>query len=77
MNPEPSSPNPGPLDAPAGASYERAAEEKTVGLHREILDLLRTNKKFWMIPIVILLVLFGVLLILGATSAAPFIYTFF
>jgi hypothetical protein len=35
------------------------------------------NKKFWMIPIILVLLLFAVLLILGATPVAPFIYTLF
>lgn len=77
MNPEPSSPKPAPPDAPVTGNFEREAEEENVGLLREIFDLLRNNKKFWMIPIIVLLVIFGVLVIIGATSAAPFIYTFF
>lgn len=39
--------------------------------------MLRHNKKWWMIPIIAVLLLFGVLLILGTTGAAPFIYTLF
>jgi len=35
------------------------------------------NKKFWMIPIVIIFLLFGLLLFLSTTPVAPFIYTLF
>ena len=36
------------------------------------------NKKFWMLPIVVMFVLLGVLLVFAETSAfAPFIYTVF
>ena len=44
----------------------------------EFWQFLRTNKKFWLIPIVLVLVLLGTLLILVQGSAvAPFIYTLF
>lgn len=39
--------------------------------------MLKHNKKWWIIPILCVLALFGVLLVLGSTSAAPFIYTLF
>ena len=36
------------------------------------------QKRWWLIPLVVLLVLFGVLIILGsATGIGPFIYTIF
>lgn len=39
---------------------------------------LRERKKLWLLPMVIVLVLFGVLLIMGESSAlAPFIYSLF
>lgn len=44
----------------------------------EIWQFLSQNKKFWLLPIFIVLVLLGVLLIFAQTSAlAPFIYTLF
>ena len=58
-------------------SFQQAADEKPVSLGREIVEMLKHNKKYWMIPIIIVLLLFGVLLILGTTGAAPFIYTLF
>ena len=39
---------------------------------------LRQRKKFWLLPIVIVLLALGVILVIGASSAlAPFIYTIF
>jgi hypothetical protein len=39
---------------------------------------LRERKKFWLLPILLVLGLFGALLVLGKGSAvAPFIYTIF
>ena len=44
----------------------------------EIVDFLRTRKKFWLAPIIIVLLLFGGLIVLTQGSAvAPFIYTLF
>jgi hypothetical protein len=56
--------------------FATAGKEKT-GIVSEFLAMLKQNKKFWLIPIVILLLLVGVLIILGSTAAAPFIYTLF
>ena len=45
---------------------------------KEFLEFLRVRKKYWLLPILIILVLFGGLIILSQGSAvAPFIYTIF
>ena len=45
---------------------------------KELWAFLRERKKFWMLPVFIILVLFGGLIILAKGSAvAPFIYTLF
>ncbi len=47
-------------------------------LLREFWDFLRHQKKYWLAPIVLMLVLLGVLLVTAQSSAvAPFIYTLF
>ena len=44
----------------------------------EFLYFLKTNKKWWLLPLVILLMLLGTLIVLTSGSAlAPFIYTLF
>jgi hypothetical protein len=44
----------------------------------EFLEFLKVRKKFWLLPILLVLVLFGGLIILSQGSAiAPFIYTIF
>ena len=43
----------------------------------ELFDFLKHNKKWWLLPILLMLGLFGVLMALAATGAAPFIYTMF
>ena len=52
------------------------ATEKS-GLLREFVLFLMHNKKYWMTPIILVLLLFGLLIILGGSAAAPFIYTLF
>lgn len=45
---------------------------------RELWAMMRANKKYWLAPIVILLVLFGILLVIAKGSAlAPFLYPLF
>ena len=45
---------------------------------KEFFEFLKERKKYWLLPIIIVLVLFGGLIILSQGSAvAPFIYTIF
>ena len=45
---------------------------------KEFWDFLKVRKKYWLIPIFIVLVLFGFLIVLSqGTAVAPFIYTIF
>lgn len=45
---------------------------------RELFEFLLARKKYWLMPIVVLMALFGGLIILSKGSAiAPFIYTIF
>jgi len=44
----------------------------------ELWDFLKTRKKFWLVPIVLMMLLLGALLIFAQGSAvAPFLYTLF
>ncbi|HEY1754831.1 MAG TPA: DUF5989 family protein [Bryobacteraceae bacterium] len=44
----------------------------------EFWSFLRARKKFWLVPLLLMTVLFGVLLIMAeSTALAPFIYTLF
>jgi uncharacterized membrane protein YjdF len=45
---------------------------------REFFSFLKQEKKFWLAPIIVVLVVFGILLVFAQSSAvAPFIYTLF
>lgn len=56
---------------------EAGEEEKALTLAREFFLFLRESKKWWLVPILLLLGLTGLLIALGSTGAAPFIYTLF
>ena len=45
---------------------------------KDLWGFLRVRKKFWLLPLIVILLAFGVLIVLTAGSAiAPFIYTLF
>jgi hypothetical protein len=45
---------------------------------KDLWAFLKVRKKFWLLPIIIVLLLFGLLIVLTSGSAiAPFIYTLF
>jgi len=49
-----------------------------MSLLKEIWAFLRERKKFWLLPIIIVMLLLGALMIFAQSSAlAPFIYTLF
>ncbi len=56
---------------------ELAAAEPEVGLLREFWMFLRDNKKWWLLPIILVLLAMGALLLFSGSAAAPFIYTLF
>jgi len=51
---------------------------KKLSIILEFLDFLKTRKKWWLAPVVIIMLLMGFLILLTEGSAvAPFIYTLF
>jgi hypothetical protein len=49
-----------------------------MGLLKEFWEFMKVRKKFWMLPIIIILVLLGALIVFTESSAvAPFIYALF
>lgn len=50
---------------------------KRTGIVREFADFLVENKKWWLAPIILVVLLLGALVLLGGTAAGPFIYTLF
>lgn len=49
----------------------------TSNIFIEFWEFLAENKKLWLIPIILIMLLLGLLIFMGSTAAAPFIYTLF
>lgn len=58
-------------------AFAEAGKHTSPGVVREFLLFLKQNKKFWLIPLLTALSLLGLLVFLGGTAAAPFIYSLF
>jgi hypothetical protein len=57
--------------------FARQAEQASPGLLRELLAFLAHNKKWWLLPIILFVLLLSILVLLGNPAVAPFIYTLF
>jgi len=55
----------------------QASSTERSGLGGEFVSFLKENKKWWLAPIVFSILGLGLLVLLGGTAAAPFIYTLF
>ncbi|HEX7811475.1 MAG TPA: DUF5989 family protein, partial [Burkholderiales bacterium] len=56
----------------------RCATSSDMGFLAELWTFLRVRKKFWMLPMIVMMLIFGGLLVLAKGSAlAPFIYALF
>ena len=69
--------NPSDPKSPPPVSFAEQAWQPQPGMVREFVDFLLHNKKWWLAPLVVMLMLVGLLVVLGGTGAAPFIYTLF
>lgn len=56
---------------------ELAGERSRTGVIGELVGFMSHNKKWWLTPIIVMFLLLGVLIVIGGTGAAPFIYTLF
>ncbi len=59
------------------AEFQRLAAQPQPGLLRELFHFLRYNKKWWLIPIVLALLVLGFLIVVSGTGLAPYIYVIF
>jgi hypothetical protein len=56
---------------------QAAAEEPRLPFLKDFWLFLIQNKKWWLVPILVILLVMGLLLTLSTTAAAPFIYSLF
>jgi len=61
----------------AASDFQRIASGKQVGIVREFWDFLKHNKKWWLTPIILSLLLIALMAITGSSGVGPFIYTLF
>lgn len=66
-----------PSDEPGPEAFARRARERAPGLVAHVWGLLRRNRKWWLTPIVVVLLLVGLLVVLSATPLGPFLYPLF
>ncbi len=57
--------------------FARQAEQASPGILREFWDFLLYKKKWWLLPILVVFLLVGLVVVIGGSVAAPFIYTLF
>lgn len=60
-----------------GAGFARAAQEKRKSLVAEFWEFARHNKKWWLTPIIVILILVGLLVVAASTGAGSLIYPLF
>lgn len=64
-------------DADKTGSPEEGPPDENLSIIQEFFLFLGENKKWWLIPMAVMVILLGVLIFLGSSPAAPFIYTLF
>src|SRR5580700_3139905 len=57
--------------------FEALAQEKRPSLLSEFVFFVKDNKKWWLIPILLVIAFLALLTFFAGTGAAPFIYTLF
>jgi hypothetical protein len=62
---------------PDDTDFAQHAAAPRRGFFGEFAVFLRDNKKWWLLPMLVVLLALGALVVLGGTAAAPFIYTLF
>jgi hypothetical protein len=66
------------MSSPQLNEFEKAAAEQgKSNILVELWGFMKQNKKWWLLPLVVVLLLFGLLVILSGTGLAPFVYTLF
>ncbi len=55
-------------------TFRQQLESSQPGVAAEFWEFLKHNKKWWLVPILVALVLLGLLVVLSGTALAPFIY---
>ena len=66
------------MDEPKQSAFEQAAADVgSPSLLSDFWFFLKHNKKWWLLPLIAVLLLFGLLMMLSGSALAPFIYPLF
>jgi hypothetical protein len=65
------------MDPKPNNEFQRQAGGKQRGFIAQFLDFALHNKKWWLTPIIVALLLASALILPGGSGVAPFIYTIF
>ena len=57
--------------------FEAIASRKRTGFISELGRFAMRTRKWWLVPLIVVLLGIGLIIVLGGTAAAPFIYTLF
>ena len=58
-------------------NFEELSQGKRTSIMGEFLEFLKHNKKWWLLPIILILLGLGLLMLLSGSALAPFIYPLF
>ena len=64
-------------DGSEASEFDRQSRMKPTSWTSDLYHFLRGNKKWWLLPLIVMLLTLGVLMVLATTGVAPFIYTLF
>ena len=64
-------------EKPKSEFSQIADDAQEQSLLAELIDFLKTNKKWWLAPIILVMLSIGLLMFLSGSAAAPFIYSLF
>ena len=65
------------MTEPNPPEFQERARQSRPNFAQEVWGFLRHNKKWWMIPMLAIILLLGVLVLVSGSPVAPFIYTLF
>jgi hypothetical protein len=63
--------------AQTSRDFEAEAAKRRLPLLAELWEFMRHNKRWWLTPIILVLIVVGLLVALGGSGAAPFLYPLF
>jgi hypothetical protein len=64
-------------DARVDDGFQALSSQRRPGFMSELGHFAMQTKKWWLVPLIVVLLGIGLIVVLGGTAAAPFIYTLF